>query len=78
MSNVYTVSIDGTRTVAHVLAKSKAAAKKAALANITVTKLSAGEALALSQAGIAIINADTGTVANAPGPAASDAPDFVV
>lgn len=75
MSHIYTVTIDGERNVAHVQAKSKAAAKKFALASVTVKKLGAVEVLALVNAGLAIVDAETGNIVNS-APAADDGIGF--
>ena len=63
MSNIYTIAA-GHRTLQHVEADSKAEARRVALADVTVTKLSASEAVDLTRRGIAIVSAKTGKVCN--------------
>ena len=64
MSNIYTIAA-GHRTLRHVEADTKAEARRVALSDITVTKLSASEAVDLTRRGIAIVSAKTGKVCNA-------------
>lgn len=63
MSHIYTVSTSECgRTLMHVKADSKGAARRCATKDITVKRLDGGEILALHQNGYAIVDADTGRV----------------
>lgn len=66
MSHVYTVSLSGERTLMHVEADSKAEARRVALDDVQVERLTGSQVIDLTRRGIAIVSAKTGKVCNAP------------
>lgn len=64
MSNYYTVKLPDDRTIMHVKAKTKAAARNCALEGLEVVRLSTDDVLDIHRRGLAIVSADTGKVCN--------------
>lgn len=62
--HVYTVSISGERTIMHVEAETKAEARRTALANVEVERLTGSQVIDLTRRGIAIVSAKSGRVCN--------------
>lgn len=67
MAHVFRVKHSGEngRTVAYVLADSKAKARAAAVSDIEAERLSSADMIAVMSQGIAIVDAETGKVVNA-------------
>lgn len=69
--NYYTVKLPDDRTIMHVKAKTKAAARNCALAGVEVVRLTTDDVLDLHERGIGIVQADR--PAPPPNPPADDA-----
>lgn len=56
--NYYTVKLPDDRTIMHVKAKTKAAARNCALSGVEVVRLTTDDVLDLHERGIGIVSAD--------------------